>query len=72
MFNLIRCIKFFIIGASGVIINYCVYNLFRNIIPNFYITLFSFNIIVEPSWLIGIFISAFSNYILNEIWTFKK
>lgn len=58
-FNRDRYIKFITVGASGVIVNYLFYSYLRNIIYN------------DVAWLIGIVISATSNYILAENWTFR-
>jgi len=59
MLNIKRYIKFLIVGAVGVVINYLVFSSLRIIIP------------LDIAWLIGICASATINYILNEWWTFK-
>lgn len=58
-FNKYRYVKFITVGASGVVVNYLFYSYLRNIIHN------------DVAWLIGILISATSNYILAENWTFR-
>lgn len=66
MFSLTRLIKFLIVGASGVFVNYIIYFPFKE-----YITFNIFGFYIDLFWFIGILISAISNYILDEIWTFK-
>ena len=66
-----RMIKFLIVGASGVLVNYIIYFPNREIITfDFIIMAFKFH--VDFMWLVGICVSAISNYILNEIWTFNE
>jgi putative flippase GtrA len=58
-FNKDRYIKSITVGALGVLVNYLFYSCLRNIIYN------------DVAWFIGILISATSNYILAENWTFR-
>lgn len=54
-----RYLKFLAVGAIGTGINYCIFFSFRSRIPT------------DVAWLFGIIVSATSNYVLNERWTFK-
>ena len=66
-----RLIKFLIVGAFGVVVNYIIYFPTREIIVfDFVFMVFSFHI--DFMWLAGICVSAVSNYILNELWTFNS
>jgi putative flippase GtrA len=66
-----RLIKFLIVGALGVGINYAIYFPTKDLVTwNFVFMAFKFH--VDFMWLAGICISAISNYILNEFWTFNE
>jgi putative flippase GtrA len=66
-----RLIKFLIVGASGVMVNYIIYFPAREIIA-FDLIFLTFKFHIDFMWLVGIGVSAISNYILNEFWTFNK
>lgn len=53
----VRLVKFLIVGGIGVGINYIVFWSLRKIMS------------LDIAWIIGIGISATSNYVLNELWT---
>lgn len=58
---LLQSIKFFIVGFSGLFVNY-------------YTSIFFFGILKSEfiySTATGIIVSIFSNFVLNKIWTFK-
>jgi putative flippase GtrA len=66
-FNANRNLKFLIVGALGVVVNYLIFTPFRE--------RFSFNIFIfhiDPAWFAGIAVAAEFNYLLNEYWTYKK
>lgn len=58
---LLQSLKFFIVGFSGMFVNY-----FSSI---FFFSVFKNEFIYSTS--LGIAISIFSNFILNKVWTFK-
>ncbi len=59
---IIKFLKFIVVGASGLVIDFSLTYLFRNIIKiNQYI-----------ANAIGFTVAATSNYILNRIWTFSS
>jgi dolichol-phosphate mannosyltransferase len=58
---LLQSLKFFIVGFSGMFVNY-----FSSI---FFFGIFKNEFIYSTS--LGIAISIFSNFILNKVWTFK-
>ena len=66
-YNLINNIKFFLIGASGIIPNYIIFTLFRDLGD---VKLLQFCIVNIP-WALGILVGAFWNYILNENFNFN-
>jgi putative flippase GtrA len=59
-----RWIKFCIVGAIGMIPNYILFTIFKETEITIF---FQINI----GWIFGIFAGMTSNYILNEVWTWK-
>lgn len=60
-----RYLKFLLVGALGIVVNYAFYAPFREILT-FDIWMLHF----DAAWFAGIGISATTNYVLNELWTF--
>jgi dolichol-phosphate mannosyltransferase len=58
---LLQSLKFFIVGFSGMVVNFITSIFFFGVFKNEYIY----------STSLGIAISIFSNFILNKVWTFK-
>lgn len=59
------------VGAFGVGVNYMIYFPTREIITlDFALSVFKLHI--DFMWLAGIGVSAISNYVLNELWTFNE
>jgi putative flippase GtrA len=65
-----RLIKFLLVGTLGVGINYIIYFPTRDLITMDF-SLIGFIFHIDFMWFVGIGISALSNYILNELWTFS-
>lgn len=59
-----RWIKFCIVGAIGTLPNYVVFTIFQGMNVNILIP-------INVGWIFGIFAGMTTNYILNEVWTWK-
>jgi len=64
-----KLIKFFIVGASGIVVNLGLFSIAKMI---FYNTIGQSDGTLLGASLIGDEISILSNFLLNNIWTFKK
>jgi putative flippase GtrA len=60
-------VKFGIVGASGFVVNFVIFTLLQQIVPNHADPL-PYNVIYSIAFLAG----GVSNYFLNRIWTFKS
>ncbi len=60
-------IKFGVVGASGVIVNFAIFTLLQRVVPNHAAPL-PYNVIYSVAFLSG----GVSNYFLNRAWTFRS
>ena len=60
-------VKFGIVGASGLAVNFILFTLLQRVVPNHTATL-QYNFIYSVAFLSG----GISNYFLNRIWTFRS
>ena len=59
---LLKFVKFGIVGASGMVVHFCVLYLCRDV--------FGINTFISNT--IGFIVAATTNYILNRVWTFRS